>query len=107
MGRYIAKRMLSIILIIFAAAIVGFTLMYLVPGDPAKLMLGLDAKEAVLQAKILCTGPVLLYAQSRPSEVLVNHQAADWQWADGWLRFTAEAGSLIEIIDSTPHKEEN
>ena len=50
MGRYIAKRMLSIILIIIAAAIVGFTLMYLVPGDPAKLMLGLDAKEAVLQA---------------------------------------------------------
>ena len=51
MGRYIAKRMLSIILIVVAAAIVGFTLMYLVPGDPAKLMLGLDAKEAVLQAK--------------------------------------------------------
>ena len=51
MGRYVIKRMLSLILIIWAAAVVVFTLMYLVPGDPAKLMLGLDAKEAVLQAK--------------------------------------------------------
>ena len=51
MGRYVFKRMLSLILIVWAAAVVVFTLMYLVPGDPAKLMLGLDAKEAVLQAK--------------------------------------------------------
>ena len=51
MGRFVIRRLLSIILIVWAAAIVGFTLMYLVPGDPAQLMLGLDAKEAVLQAK--------------------------------------------------------
>ena len=51
MGRYVIRRMLSLILIVWAAAAIAFTLMYLVPGDPAQLMLGLDAKEAVLQAK--------------------------------------------------------
>ena len=51
MERFVIKRLASLILIIIAAAIVVFTLMYLVPGDPAQLMLGLDAKEAVLKAK--------------------------------------------------------
>lgn len=51
MGRYILKRLLSMILIMVCAAIVVFTLMYLAPGDPARLQLGLDATEQALQTK--------------------------------------------------------
>ena len=51
MGRYVVRRLISLILIVWAAGIVGFTLMYLVPGDPAKLQLGLDATADVLAAK--------------------------------------------------------
>ena len=51
MGRYVLRRLISLILIIWAAGLVGFTLMYLVPGDPAKLQLGLDASAEVLAAK--------------------------------------------------------
>jgi len=51
MGRYILKRLLTMVIIMVCAAIVVFTFMYLAPGDPARLQLGLDATEEALQAK--------------------------------------------------------
>ncbi|MGM9602094.1 MAG: ABC transporter permease [Faecousia sp.] len=51
MGRYVAKRLLWAVLILWAAGFVAFTLMYFMPGDPAKMLLGADATEAVLVAK--------------------------------------------------------
>ena len=51
MGRYVLKRLISLILIIWAAGLVAFTLVYLVPGDPAKLQLGMNATETVLAAR--------------------------------------------------------
>ena len=51
MGRYVLKRIGWLILILIAAAIVVFTLMYLTPGDPAELLLGVEATEEVLAAK--------------------------------------------------------
>ena len=51
MGRYVLKRLGWLILILVAAAIVVFTLMYLTPGDPAELLLGVEASEEVLAAK--------------------------------------------------------
>ncbi len=51
MGRYVVKRLLSLIVILWAAGFVVFTLMYLMPGDPAKILLGADATESALQIK--------------------------------------------------------
>ena len=51
MGRYVIKRILWLAVILIAAAVVVFTLMYLVPGDAAQLMLGIEASEEVLAAK--------------------------------------------------------
>lgn len=51
MGRYVLKRLGWLVLILVAAAIVVFTLMYLTPGDPAELLLGVEASEEVLAAK--------------------------------------------------------
>ena len=51
MGRYIIKRILTMIVIIIIAAFVGFTLMYIVPGDPARNLLGNDATAELLAAK--------------------------------------------------------
>lgn len=51
MARYVIKRLLAMILIMIAAAAIVFTIMYLVPGDPARIMLGANATESVVQAK--------------------------------------------------------
>jgi ABC-type dipeptide/oligopeptide/nickel transport system permease component len=51
MGRYIFKRILWMVVILMAAGFVVFTLMYLVPGDTAKNLLGPDASLQALEAK--------------------------------------------------------
>lgn len=48
---YILKRCLMMILVVFFAAIVIFSIMYFVPGDPAVLVLGPGASPAQLAAK--------------------------------------------------------
>ena len=39
MGKYILKRLLQMIPVLLAVAILIFTLMYFVPGDPVQIML--------------------------------------------------------------------
>lgn len=51
MGRYILKRLLSMIVILWCAGLVIFTLTYLVPGDPASLLLGKEASADVIAQK--------------------------------------------------------
>ncbi len=51
MARYVIKRLLMMIVIMVAAAAVVFTIMYLVPDDPARLLLGTNATESLIQAK--------------------------------------------------------
>ena len=43
MLRYIGKRLIQMIPILMVVAILIFTLMYFVPGDPVKIILGNDA----------------------------------------------------------------
>lgn len=56
MGKYIAKRLLWMIPIIFGVAILVFTLMYFCPGNPEELILGSFATEADYAAKRLELG---------------------------------------------------
>ena len=50
MGRYIAKRLLYMIPVIFGVALLVFTIMYFVPGDPAAVILGGSATQTELDA---------------------------------------------------------
>ena len=49
-GRYIIKRILVSILVIFIISVFVFLLMHLIPGDPVRTMLGGETDEAVVQA---------------------------------------------------------
>lgn len=51
MSRYIIKRILMIIPIILIVSILIFTIMYFVPGDPARVILGANATEVQLAQK--------------------------------------------------------
>lgn len=50
MWRYIAQRLLWMILIVSAVAVIIFTIMYFVPGDPGKIALGSTATQAEIDA---------------------------------------------------------
>ena len=43
MVRYILRRILMMILVVLCAAVIIFTVMYFVPGDPVEVMLGPEA----------------------------------------------------------------
>ena len=51
MVKYTLKRLLYIIPVILGVAIVIFTIMYFVPGDPATLILSANASQADIEAK--------------------------------------------------------
>lgn len=51
MTKYIIKRLLMCVLVIISAAFVIFTIMYFVPGDPAKIMLGDGVSVEMIEAK--------------------------------------------------------
>lgn len=43
MGRYILRRFLWMVPVVLGVTILVFTIMYLIPGDPVKMMLGAEA----------------------------------------------------------------
>lgn len=51
MGRYIFRRLLQMIPVILGVTILIFTILYFIPGDPVKLLLGADATPAQIEAK--------------------------------------------------------
>jgi ABC-type dipeptide/oligopeptide/nickel transport system permease component len=50
-GIYILKRLLWTVLVVLGVAILIFTIMYFIPGDPAKLIAGQEATPAMIEAK--------------------------------------------------------
>ncbi|MBK5925862.1 peptide ABC transporter, partial [Rhodobaculum claviforme] len=65
MLRFVAERLLSLVLSLVVASVVVFSVVELVPGDPAAFMLGMNARPetvAALRAELgLEGGPVARY----------------------------------------------
>ncbi len=51
MGRYILKRLLQMIPVVLGVTILIFTIMYFIPGDPVRLLLGAEPTPAQIAAK--------------------------------------------------------
>lgn len=51
MGRYVLRRLFQMIPVVLGVTILVFTIMYFIPGDPVKMMLGADATPADIEAK--------------------------------------------------------
>ncbi|MFT8858276.1 MAG: ABC transporter permease, partial [Bifidobacterium aquikefiri] len=50
MGRYVGKRLLSAIPVLFIVGIIAFVLSHLSGGDPARVVAGNDATQAQVEA---------------------------------------------------------
>lgn len=51
MEKYIFKRLIMTLFVVISAAFLIFTIMYFIPGDPARLLLAADATPAQIEAK--------------------------------------------------------
>jgi len=61
---YVVRRLMILVLIVFAVTVIAFAMMHMVPGNPARIMAGLDASEediALMEKKLGLDRP--LYAQ--------------------------------------------
>ena len=50
MAKYVLKRLLQMIPVVLGVTILVFTIMYFIPGDPVKMMLGADATITDIEA---------------------------------------------------------
>jgi len=50
MRRYLIRRLLSAVVVLFAVAVVSFLMLHLIPGDPARSVAGLNADDAEVEA---------------------------------------------------------
>lgn len=48
MGKYILKRIVSMIPVLLGVSLIIFTILYFIPGDPARMILGDEAEEAAV-----------------------------------------------------------
>lgn len=111
MKRYILNRLLTTIFVVVGAAILIFTIMYFVPGDPARLILGSEASEADVQAKrelLGLTDPYIVRLGSFLKEVFLQFNlGTSWftgvsvnQELAGRLPYTLFLGTMFVIVST-------
>jgi len=95
MIRYILGRLVSVIISLFAASIVIFAVIEVIPGDPAAFMLGINARPDTIAA---------LRAEMGLDRTLVTRYA-DWVWGllrgdfgNSWTYKTPVAGLIADRI---------
>lgn len=83
MIRYIAKRLLSLILSLIAASLVIFAVIEVIPGDPAAFILGLNARPDTLEAlrdQMGLNDPLLMRYLSWVGGLLTGDFGTSWTY---------------------------
>ena len=97
MAKYILKRLVMCLVVIFCASIVIFTIMYFVPGDPVEIMLGANAdvemKDA-LRAQLGLDQPYLVQLGSFLYNAFIKF--------DLGISYTYNAPMMTEILSRFP-----
>lgn len=99
MHRYVIKRLLWMIPIILAVAVIVFSLMTVCPGDPAQIILGATAKESDLAAKRAELGlddPYFIRLARFLSDTFLR-----FDFGVSWMTNVSIKASLIERIPRT------
>ena len=94
MWKYVIKRLLWLIPIVIGVAILIFTIMYFVPGDPATVILSLNATDEEILAKRAELGldqPYIVQLGRYLSNVFLH-----FDFGKSYLNNTSIAGEIIE-----------
>lgn len=99
MSRYVIKRILMTIVILWCAGFVVFTLTYLVPGDVAKILLGAEATDEVLALKRAALGldqPYLVQLGRFMYRTFIR-----FDFGDSWVFSSSVMEELLNRIPKT------
>lgn len=99
MSKYILKRLLLMIPILAGVAILIFTLMYFVPGDPAEIILGSAATQAQVEAlreKLGLNDPYLVRLWNFLKELVVHRS-----FGNSYIYGTSVVGELATRFPKT------
>jgi ABC-type dipeptide/oligopeptide/nickel transport system permease component len=99
MGRYIMKRLLWMIPVILGVTILIFTIMYFIPGDPVKMMLGPDSTPAQIEAKREALGlndPYLVRLGKYLGGIVLH-----FDFGESWVYHTPVTTELLNRLPRT------
>ena len=99
MGRYILRRLLQMIPVILGVTILVFTILYFIPGDPVRLLLGAEPTPAQVEAKREAMGlnDPYLVRLGRYVEGIVLH----FDFGKSWIYNTPVTTELLQRFPRT------
>jgi ABC-type dipeptide/oligopeptide/nickel transport system permease component len=99
MGRYILRRLLQMIPVILGVTILVFTILYFIPGDPVRLLLGVEPTPAQVEAKREAMGlnEPYLVRLGKYIEGIVLH----FDFGKSWIYNTPVTSELLQRFPRT------
>jgi ABC-type dipeptide/oligopeptide/nickel transport system permease component len=99
MGRYVLRRLLQMIPVILGVTILIFTILYFIPGDPIRLLLGAEPTPAQIEAKRQAMGlnDPYLVRLGRYVEGIVLH----FDFGKSWIYNTPVTSELLQRFPRT------
>ncbi|MGI5948061.1 MAG: ABC transporter permease [Lachnospiraceae bacterium] len=99
MGKYILKRLVMTIFVIVGAAVLIFSIMYFVPGEPVTILLGTEATAEEIAAKRAQLGlndPYLIRLGRFLSDAFLH-----FDLGTSWFKNSSVAGDLLSRLPRT------
>jgi ABC-type dipeptide/oligopeptide/nickel transport system permease component len=99
MGRYVLRRLFQMIPVILGVTILVFTILYFIPGDPVRLLLGAEPTPAQVEAKREAMGlnDPYLVRLGRYVEGIVLH----FDFGKSWIYNTPVTSELLQRFPRT------
>ncbi len=99
MGRYVLRRLLQMIPVILGVTILVFTILYFIPGDPVRLLLGAEPTPAQVEAKRQAMGlndPYLIRLGKYVGGIILH-----FDFGKSWIYNTPVTSELLQRFPRT------
>jgi ABC-type dipeptide/oligopeptide/nickel transport system permease component len=99
MGRYVLRRLLQMIPVILGVTILVFTILYFIPGDPVRLLLGAEPTPAQVEAKREAMGlndPYLIRLGKYVGGIILH-----FDFGKSWIYNTPVTSELLQRFPRT------
>jgi ABC-type dipeptide/oligopeptide/nickel transport system permease component len=99
MGRYIIRRLLLMIPVVLGVTILVFTIMYFIPGDPVKMMAGVDSTPeqlAALRHQLGLDAPYLVRLGKFLGNIVLH-----FDFGESWVYKTPVTSELVHRLPRT------